>query len=248
MIQVHENRAAAEAAVAREIASLIRDGSGAVERPNGGIVLGLATGSTMVGVYRELVDVVRSDRLDVSKVTTFNLDEYTGLPLGDPRTFRSFMAAHLFEPLGFSESQVHFPDVRAGGDLASAREFEDRIAAAGGIDLQLLGLGRNGHIAFNEPGALHASRTRLIELDAVTRNDAAAAFGGLEHVPQGAVTMGVATILEARSLRVLAFGEAKAAIVERALHGPVGPEVPASYLRSHAELAVHLDRAAASAL
>ena len=227
--------------MAREIADLV------AAHPTA--TLGLATGSTMTGVYAHLVLLRDQEGVDFRRVQTFNLDEYMGLPTEDPRLFRSFMQERLFTPLGLQPKQVHFPDVASGERPdVSCRAFEDAVFDAGGIDYQLLGIGRNGHIAFNEPGAQAASRTRLVHLDALTRQDAAAAFGGLAKVPETALTMGVATILEARQISVLAFGEHKRAIVGRALQGPVGPEVPATFLRSHPNVVFHLDETAAGAL
>jgi glucosamine-6-phosphate deaminase len=153
-------------------------------------------------------------------------------------------------PGGLDPARIHFPDAeRAAEDpLGAARAFEDAIRAAGGIEVQLLGLGRNGHIAFNEPGSAYASRTRVVELDATTREDAAGAFGGVEQVPERAITVGVATILEARRLRAIALGEHKAPIVARTVDGAIGAEVPSTFLRRHPDATLHLDGAAASLL
>lgn len=239
---VGPTRAVVVADVAAEIADLVR------EQPEA--VLGLATGGTMVELYAELVRLHREEGLDLSRVTTFNLDEYLGLDEGDTNTFRSFMDVHLFEPAKLDRTRTNFPDsIRAATDpLAASREYEDAIAAAGGIDLQLLGLGRNGHIGFNEPGSLRESRTRVITLDARTREDATGTFGALENVPTAAITVGVATILEARRVCVLAFGERKADVVLRTVTGDVGPEVPSTFLRGHADAVLHIDTAAASQL
>lgn len=238
MIRVHPSRSAAEHSVAAEIVRLVAARTDAV--------LGLATGSTMIGVYEEVRTLAAREGVGFGGVTTFNLDEYAGLERGDPRSFRAYMDEHLFRPLGFDPARTWFPDVEADDVVAAARAFEVRIEEAGGIDLQLLGIGRNGHVGFNEPGAARASRTRRVELDVVTREDAAAEFGGA--APEFAVTMGVATILDARALRVLAFGERKNDITRRALRGPVGPDVPATYLRGHPDVEFHLDEAAARGL
>ncbi|MEM1451944.1 MAG: glucosamine-6-phosphate deaminase [Planctomycetota bacterium] len=239
---VHDTAAAAVGAVAGEIAELVR------ERRNA--VLGLATGGTMVELYAELVRLHRAEGLDLSGVTTFNLDEYMGLAEGDERTFRSFMRASLFEPAGLDVARCHFPDPQgaARDPLAASRAYEDAIAAAGGIDLQLLGLGRNGHVAFNEPGSLPASRTRVVELDETTRADASSTFGSLDAVPTHAITVGLATIMEARRLRVLAFGERKAEAVARTIDGVASPDVPSTALRGHPDLHLVLDPPAASLL
>jgi glucosamine-6-phosphate deaminase len=235
-------RADAQREVAAEIAALVR------ARP--AAVLGLATGGTMVGVYAELVRLHRARELDFARVTTFNLDEYVGLPAGDPRSFSAFMQEHLFAHVNLAPERTHLPDVRPpGGDIAAACvRYEAAIRAAGGIDLQLLGLGRNAHVAFNEPGAPADSRTRVVELAASTRQAAAEHCGGLERTPRSALTLGIATIREARRLRVLAFGAVKADAARAALQGPVGPDVPGSLLRGHADLRVWLDPAAARGL
>lgn len=239
---VHPGRDAAAEAVADEIVALVE------RRPD--TVLGVATGSTMTGVYRALVRRARERGLDVSRLTAFALDEYLGLPPGDPRLFRSVLEAHLVGDLGLDPSQLRTPDPeRALDDPAgAAAAYEAALLDAGGVDLQLLGIGRNGHVAFNEPGSPPDSLTRTVELDGVTRDDAASSFGGLAATPRRAITVGVATILRARRLRLLAFGGAKAAILARALTGPVSPEVPASLLRGHPDLALHLDAEAAAAL
>lgn len=237
----HGDRAAAEAAVAAEVVDLV------AARPDA--VLGLATGGTMVGVYRALVAAARARGVSFDEVRTFNLDEYLG-DLPAARTFRGFMREHLFAPLGIDDARTGFPDVARAADdpVGASRAFEDAIAAAGGIDLQLLGIGGNGHIAFNEPGSARASRTRVVELAPRTRADAAAAFGGLDRVPTRAITMGVGSIMEARALRILALGEGKAEVVARALEEPVGPDCPVTFAREHADAALHVDAAAASSL
>ena len=238
MIRVHPSRAAAEHSVAAEIVRLVS------ERPR--TVLGLATGSTMVGLYGQIRELAERDSVSFREVTSFNLDEYAGLDSEDPRSFRRYMDKHLFEPLSMERERTWFPDVLASDPVAAARAFEQAIEDAGGIDLQLLGVGRNGHIGFNEPGAARASRTRRVALDDVTREDAASDFDG--STPEHALTMGVATILDARALRVLAFGDRKRSIIRRAIEGPVGPDVPATYLRGHADVEFHLDEAAARGL
>lgn len=240
-VDVFESRGAAERAVAAEIAALVR------RRPDA--VLGLATGNTPTGVYAELVRLHREDGLDLSRVRTFNLDEYCGIAPRDPRTFRAWMEQVFFGPAGIALANTHFPDGVEHGRALHLEElprhveaFERAIQAVGGIDLQLLGIGRNGHVGFNEPGSTRASRTRRVELHAWTREDAAKSFGGLEHVPTHAITMGVATILEARALRVLAFGAAKRALVARTLASEPDPAWPASYLRAHADARLVVDR------
>ena len=236
-VSVHGSSGDACEAVADEITALVG------ERPEA--VLGLATGSTMVGLYAALRARVDAGELSLSRVRTFNLDEYLGLGAASPQSFSAFMDRHLFGPCGIGADQVLFPAAPGAAEW-DAGAFEDAIDAAGGIDLQLLGLGRNGHIAFNEPGSRRASRTRVVPLAEHTREDAAATFGGLEHVPTHAVTMGVGTILEARRIRVLAFGAHKAPAVGRILSGAPGEEVPGAFLSGHPDVRLHLDAEAAS--
>lgn len=216
--------------VAGEILDLV------VARPEA--VLGLATGRTMEAVYSALVAESRRRGVRWDRVRTVNLDEYEPRTDSDPTSFRAEMQARLFGPLGLGANQSLFPTAE---DAASPGAFEERIAALGGIDLQLLGIGGNGHVAFNEPGCERDSRTRRVELAERTRLDAAAAFGGLDAVPTHAVTMGVGTIRAARRLRLLAFGAGKAEIVGRFLDGPVSADVPATFLRGHPDLEVLLD-------
>jgi glucosamine-6-phosphate deaminase len=229
-----------------ELARALADEIEALARRPQGAVLGLATGSTPVDTYRELARRHREAGLSFARVRTFNLDEFIGLAADHPQSFRRWARENLFDHVDFAHSA--FPDVAARDLGAAARDYEDEIRAAGGLDLQVLGIGRNGHIGFNEPGSARDTRTRAVELHAWTREDAARAFGGLAAVPLRAVTMGVATILDARRLRVLALGARKAGIVRAALHEPVGPAVPATFLREHADARLYLDREAAALL
>ena len=185
--------------------------------------------------------------LDFGNVTTFNLDEYVGLSVDHPASFAAFMRSHLFEPVGLGCERTHVPDgVLAGQDPeGAARAWEKLIRDAGGLDLQLLGLGRNGHVAFNEPGADRTSRTRLVALHEATISDNARFFSGADEVPARAITAGIATILEARKLVLMAFGAAKADAVRAVLHGPVGPEVPGSFVREHSDVEFWIDTEAA---
>ena len=232
--------------VARRIAKLISDKRSAGKRP----VLGLATGSTPVGIYRELIRIHREEGLSFADVVTFNLDEYYPM---DPRSLHSyhrFMWENLFSQLDVSPANVHIPrgDVRGDEVEAECRRYEDAIRAAGGVDLQLLGIGRTGHIGFNEPGSGADSRTRIVTLDLVTRKDAAADFFGEDNVPREAMTMGIATIFEAREIIILATGEHKADIVRRAVEGEVDHQVAATFLQRHPNTTFFLDRPAAAAL
>lgn len=209
------------------------------------IVLGLATGRTMERVYDRLVESGAS----FARATTFNLDEYIGLPADDPNSYRSYMRRRLFDRVDVEPGRTHLPDGTAPDPAAAARAYEAAIAEAGGIDLQLLGIGQAGHIGFNEPLSAFASRTRDKTLTPTTRAQNAEMFGGdPEAVPSRALTMGVATILEARELILLATGASKAAIVARAVEGPMTAMVSATAIQMHPNCKVVLDAAAASEL
>ena len=232
--------------VARRIAELVRARTAAGARA----VLGLATGSTPIGVYRELVRMHREEGLRFAGVVTFNLDEYYPMAPDSIHSYRRFMREHLFEHIDIEPANVHIPcgDWPRGEVAHEAQRYEEAIRAAGGIDLQILGVGRTGHIGFNEPGSGADSRTRLIDLDLVTRRDAAADFFGEDNVPREAITMGVGTILEAREILILATGEHKAEIVRRSVEGEVDREVAATFLQGHPNTTFYVDRAAAARL
>ena len=229
--------------VAAEIATLVR------ERREAGrtAVLGLATGRTMVPLYDELVRLHREEGLSFANVITFNLDEYLGLPTSHPASFRQTMAERLFDHVDLPPENAHLPDGELHESQIESRcaEYERSIAAARGIDLQLLGLGVNGHIGFNEPGSGADSRTRAVELAPSTRESASSRFGGLPNVPERAITMGIATILEARRIRLLALGEGKRDILADVVSSPVTTDVPATLLRGHPDVKVYADPAAA---
>jgi glucosamine-6-phosphate deaminase len=233
-------------AVARDIAALIRTRQAAKRTA----VLGLATGSTPLGLYAELVRMHREEGLSFANVVTFNLDEYYPIQPSNPRSYRHFMQAHLFDHVDIVPANTHVPDgtVAMSGVDAHCREYEERIQAAGGIDFQILGIGRTGHIGFNEPGSQRRSRTRMVTLDSLTRRDAAGDFGGEENTPRHALTMGVRTILEARRVVLLAWGQHKAEIVRAAVEGPVTPQITASFLQEHDQVHFVVDAAAAGAL
>jgi glucosamine-6-phosphate deaminase len=228
------------------MAGIIRDRN----RAGRHAVLGLATGSTPIGIYRELIRLHRAEGLDFSRVVTFNLDEYYPIAPDSLHGFRRFTWENFLEHVNVDPRHVHIPR----GDLprdeieAHCREYENAIRAAGGIDFQILGLGLTGHIGFNEPGSSATSRTRLVVLDTITRRAAAADFFGTENVPVEAITMGVGTILEAREIALVVTGEHKAAIVQRAVEGEIDHDVAASYLQRHPSASVYLDAAAAAGL
>jgi len=236
----------ASQAVAGEVADLIHQRS----RESRTAVLGLATGSTPVSFYAELVRLHREEGLSFAHVVTFNLDEYRGLPAGHPQSYRRFMQVHLFDHVDIPAANTHVPDgtVPAGEIEAHCRDYEARIRAAGGIDFQLLGIGRTGHIGFNEPGSARRSRTRLVTLDPLTRRDAAGDFGGEENTPRYAITMGIRTILEGRRIVLMAWGQHKADAVREALEGDVTALVAASFLQEHDHATFVLDQAAAGSL
>src|SRR6267142_5861641 len=209
--------------VATRIATIIREKTAA----GGRAVLGLATGATPIGVYRELIHLHRGEGLSFADVVSFNLDEYYAVEPGSIHSYHRFMWENLFSHVDIDSRNVHIPDGTLSRDEVPAfcNAYEDAIQQAGGIDFQLLGIGKTGHIGFNEPGSGAESRTRLVTLDAVTRLDAAADFFGEEYVPREAITMGVATILEAREIAILATGEHKSSIVRRAVEGEVDVDV-----------------------
>jgi glucosamine-6-phosphate deaminase len=245
-VVIFEHPKLAAARVAQEIAQLVRDR----EADGLKVVLGLATGSTPIFVYQELARIHREERLNFRNVVTFNLDEYFPISPKHARSYHRFMREHLFDHLDIPENQIHIPDgAISRGDVAAACErYEKQIIEAGGIDLQILGIGRTGHIGFNEPGSSRRSVTRLIHLDRLTRLDAIKDFQSEELVPRTAVTMGVKTILQARRIVIMAFGEHKAAIVARAVEGEVSADVTATYLQDHENCLMVLDQAAASQL
>src|ERR1043166_5934766 len=232
--------------VATRIATLIRERNATGEKT----VLGLATGSTPIGVYRELIRMHRDEDLSFANVVSFNLDEYYPMPVDSIHSYHRFMWENLFSQIDIKKSNVHIPpgslDRSAIEDAAA--KYEAEIRKAGGIDFQILGIGKTGHIGFNEPGSGMESRTRLVTLDAITRRDAAADFFGEEYVPREALTMGVATILDAREIAIIATGEHKASIVQRAVEGEIDVEVAATFLQRHPNTTFYLDRAAAAEL
>ena len=228
------------------IESLIRQNNSA-GRPT---VLGLPTGSTPVGLYRELIRLHKEAGLDFSRVVTFNLDEYFPMPPDDPHSYRRWMEETFFNHVNIPAENIHVPDGTIPPEEAEdyCARYEQWIRRAGGIDLQILGIGRTGHIGFNEPGSTRHSRTRLVTLDPVTRRDAAGDFFGEENVPHQALTMGVGTILEARKIVIMAFGEHKAAVVKAAVEGEMTDAIAASFLQKHPDTTFILDQAAAAEL
>jgi glucosamine-6-phosphate deaminase len=213
-------------------------------------VLGLPTGSTPVGVYRELIRLHTEEGLDFSNVVTFNLDEYFGLAPDRLQSYHRWMQTHLFQHINIPANSIRIPDGTVPLDRVEShcRDYEAAIKEAGGIDVMLLGIGRNGHIGFNEPFSIRNSRTRLCTLDPVTRTVAASDFFNVESVPTQAITMGLATILESHKVLLLALGESKSLAIRDTVEGPISDRVPASYLQEHGDVSVLIDRAAAQEL
>ena len=208
-------------------------------------VLGYATGSTPLGLYGELARLNREGALDYANVTTFNLDEYAGLDGSHDQSYRYFMDTNLFRHINIDPARTFVP---SGLDVAAAADYDKAIEAAGGIDLQLLGIGNNGHIGFNEPGTPFGSRTHLVELTESTREANKRFFASIDDVPTHAVTMGVRTVMNARSIILMAIGRGKADIIRQTVLGPVTEEVPASVLQLHPDVEIYLDHEAASLL
>jgi len=211
-------------------------------------VLGLPTGSTPLLFYRYLVEMHRQEGLDFSRVVTFNLDEYVGISPDHPASFHYFMWKNFFSRVNIRPENVHIPDGLASDVEAHCRQYEEEIKAAGGLDIQILGLGADGHIGFNEPTSSLNSRTRIKTLTEQTRKDNAAFFGAEENVPYHAITMGIGTILEAKICLLMAFGKKKASALARTVEGPVTSMVPASSLQFHPKAIILVDKEAASEL
>ena len=229
---------------ARQATQLAADRIAALIRSKPDATLGLATGRAPLELYRQLVAM----QLDWRHVRTFNLDEYVGLPGDHPASFNRYMEEHLFRHVNIDRRNAHVPPGTAADLAGACARYEEMIRSAGGIDLQLLGIGTNGHIGFNEPTSSLASRTRIKTLTEDTRRANACHFAGAQQVPYHVITMGVATIMDARQCVLLAFGEAKATAVASAIEGPVSAMNPASVLQMHADTVLFLDEDAASRL
>lgn len=216
------------------------------EKPDS--VLGLATGSTPLGLYGELADMHKRGELDFSKVTTFNLDEYKGLPRDHSQSYYRYMTENLFDKINIPKENVNLPNGAVDDSQAECARYEEKIKDLGGIDLQVLGIGHNGHIGFNEPGTLFESTTALIDLDERTIEANSRFFDSPDQVPRQALSMGIKTIMQARKIILMISGKDKAEIAVKALKGPITPEVPASVLQLHPFVTVVLDQEAASLL
>lgn len=237
---VVENAESGGALIARSIRELIESTPDAV--------LGLATGSTPLPVYQALAASFAAAPLDVSRVRGFALDEYVGLPAGHPESYRNVITREVVEPLGLTPANVHVPN----GDLATIQhaggDYEHAILEAGGVDVQILGIGRTGHLGFNEPGSSFASLTRVKTLTEKTREDNARFFDSLDDVPMHCITQGLGTILRAKHLVLLAFGKGKAEAIAAAVEGPITASQPGSAIQLHPHVTVVLDAAAAGKL
>ncbi len=245
-VTVYASSQLASQAVAQEIAELIREKAEAGEMA----VLGLATGSTPTSVYDELIRLHREEGLSFKNVITFNLDEYWPMGPDELQSYNRFMREHLFEHIDIEPRNIHIPDGTIPRDKVTSfcQWYEQSIKEAGGLDFQILGVGRTGHVGFNEPGSPRDSKTRLITLDKVTRMDAASDFFGEWNVPRKAITMGVETILSARRIVLLAFGEHKAGVIKRSVEGEISSSVAASYLQQHPNARIVLDTSSAAEL
>lgn len=237
---IQPTEAAAASLVARVVAHDLRG--------NPHLVLGLATGKTMENVYRQLVRLHKEEKLDFSLCSTFNLDEYVGLFPSDPNSYRHYMDHHLFRHVNVDPRNTHLPNGLASDLDQECRQYEALIQRFGGIDLQLLGIGKAGHIGFNEPLSALRSRTRVKALTPTTVKQNAEFFGGEDKVPRRAITMGVGTIIEARRCLLLATGESKAGVIAQAVEGPITSMVTATTLQLHPRCTVVVDEAAASQL
>ncbi|MDI9310281.1 MAG: glucosamine-6-phosphate deaminase [Limnohabitans sp.] len=243
---IFESATEASITVAHEIAELIRS----KQEQNQTCVLGLATGSSPIKVYNELVRLHNEENLSFENVITFNLDEYFPMTKENNQSYHFFMHEHLFNHIDIKPENINIPDGTVS--IENVEEFcidyEAKIEQAGGLDFQLLGIGRTGHIGFNEPGSHINSRTRIITLDNVTRQDAASAFNGLQNVPKKAITMGISTIMRSKRVVLLAWGENKASVINETIQGEINAEVPATFLQKHKNATFVLDKAAASEL
>ena len=239
-IQVFSDAAQLNAAAARVIAGELR------RHPR--TVLGLATGGTPIGIYNELIGLYNQGEVSFAQATSFNLDEYIHLPANHPESYRTYMRERLLRHIDLPQQRAHIPDGNAADALQECERYERLLAECGGIDVQLLGLGHNGHIGFNEPGEQLDSRTHVAALKPETRAANARFFGSPDDVPSHAITMGLGHIMKAKLALLVATGDDKAGIVAQALTGPVTPNCPASLLQLHPNVLVLLDQAAAGSL
>lgn len=245
-VSVHGCQCTASHYVAQRIAQLIQE----KDRLGLPTVLGLATGNTPIELYKELVRLHRDEGLSFRNVITFNLDEYYPMASDDPNSYVRFMHQHLFDHIDIQPHHIHIPngELTAEEILPFCKAYEDRIAALGGIDFQILGIGLTGHIGFNEPGSMDESVTRLVDLNPLTREVAIQDFDGLEQVPTHAITMGVRTITQAKQIVLMAWSDKKAPIIQKAIQDPISSLIPATYLQNKIGVEFVLDKGSASLL
>ena len=217
-----------------------------LQKPNS--VLGLATGSTPLKPYAQMIDLYKKGVVDFSKVTTFNLDEYVNLDVKDKNSYHSFMHENLFDHINIPEESINFLNGNASDPEKECEEYENKIKKAGGIDIQLLGIGSNGHIAFNEPSDCFQRWSHVVNLKESTVKDNSRFFKSIEEVPTQAVTMGIGSIMQAKKILIIAIGENKAKAIKQLINGNVTPQCPASVLQFHTDVTLMLDRGAASML
>lgn len=215
-----------------------------LQKPNS--VLGLATGSTPLKPYSQMIELYKKGVVDFSKVTTFNLDEYVNLDVNDKNSYHSFMHENLFDHINIPEENINFLDGNAEDPEEECRRYEEKIKAAGGIDIQLLGIGSNGHIAFNEPADCFQRWSHVVTLKKSTVKDNSRFFKSIDEVPTQAVTMGIGSIMQAKKILIIAIGENKAKAIKQLIDGNVTPMCPASVLQFHTDVTLMLDKAAAS--
>lgn len=241
--KVYDNKIEASKYVAKQIASLVNKNNS----ENKKTVLGLATGSSPIEMYKELIRLHKEEGLSFKNVVTFNLDEYFPMEPASEKSYHYFMNHNLFDHIDINKENVNIPKGTLAENEATAfcDEYEQKIVEAGGLDIQILGIGRTGHIGFNEPGSTEDSITRMVVLNKVTIADAAGDFGGAENVPKKAITMGVSTIMKAKKVYLMAWGEKKAQIVQESLTGEITDQVPATYLQKHNDVEYVLDKGAA---
>jgi len=245
-IQVFDNKVEGSRAIARYIAHLVKRR----QEEHKPVVLGLATGSTPIGVYEELVQIHKTEGLSFKNVITFNLDEYYPMRPSSQQSYTWFMHYHLFNHIDIPAQNIHIPDGALAKEHIPAfcRGYEARIKEVGGVDLQLLGIGRTGHIGFNEPPVGADTITRLVSLHNITIEDAAAEFGGIPFTPKEAITVGISTIMQAREIIIAGWGQNKAAIIKKAIEANVDENIPASYLQTRSSVKWVLDKEAAAEL
>jgi len=245
-VSIYPDEQIASKAIAQTIAKIIKD----KQALNKNAVLGLATGKTPISVYQELVRMHQEEKLSFKNVITFNLDEYYPMKPYSQQSYVNFMYEHLFNHIDIDPKNIHIPDgtLKLDQIIDFCVQYEQKIEAYGGIDLQILGIGRTGHIGFNEPGSAPNSGTRLVTLDDLTKKDAAQDFGGKANVPTKAITMGIGTILKAKKIILMAWNKKKASIIKKAVEGKLSSEIPATYLQSFENVEFILDQDAASAL